>query len=646
MIDNFISHFNPSDAGAIALHCLLKNLLPKNNLLPTGYSYVSKVKERLKQNKRFFETGPKFTTCILHYRFRLKELVEKNLKDIEQYAIYRYLYPSVCENLVVFPPPDLNNSRIVINLILFTDGVKVKKSTMKKGLWPLWIQVADLPPKIRMARKNLVLAGLLVGEGTPNWTEIVRHLKAELMGPIEISGQFQVTFKFRIIIADLVAKASVLNMYKFNGFSGCHFCDVPGKTIGKTHSYYPYGVKGKIREPCVNERYVQMAERLNRTRVANVVGVKGRSPFSSIVEGLPLSAPVDYMHCILIGVFPEVLQLLWSFVSTSDKISIENMITNFACPREVIAYSRKIRSIKEINDFKANEFFNWLFYIAPIVFYGKICREAYRWLVNFSFGIRILLETSDEPKVNLAEVLLNDFCKNVVHFFGDEKKETINFHCVTHLAYQVRKIGPLFVASAMSPESANRYFGEVLTGSRNECEVITRRMLQKYFLTMTDFEDTDTGKILEDMLSNTKRDENFKSFMKYTSDLIKGMEMFSDSEFFNRFRVGSTVFDSLAYERRNGGNDFVSWEKNGQLYFGQILYFVQIDEFSNEGMHAVVRFYELMEHFGPVRNYMFIVRKTSSDNLVSAKNLKQVLAFELSDSKFFVSSLCSAFEHS
>ena len=134
--------------------------------------------------------------------------------------------------------------------------------------------------------------------------------------------------------------------------------------------------------------------------------------------------------------------------------------------------------------------------------------------------------------------------------------------------------------------------------------------------------------------------------MKYTSDLIKGWKCLAIRSFFNRLRVGSTVFESLAYERRNGGNDFVSWEKNGQLYFGQILYFVQIDEFSNEGMHAVVRFYELMEHFGPVRNYMFIVRKTSSDNLVSAKNLKQVLAFELSDSKFFVSSLCSAFEHS
>ena len=59
----------------------------------------------------------------------------------------------------------------------------------------------------------------------------------------------------------------------------------------------------------MNDQYALIADCLAVKRVTNVVGVKSRSAFSSNIEGLPVTATIDYMHCILIGVYPDLLKL-------------------------------------------------------------------------------------------------------------------------------------------------------------------------------------------------------------------------------------------------------------------------------------------------------------------------------------------------
>ena len=96
------------------------------------------------------------------------------------------------------------------------------------------------------------------------------------------------------------------------------------------------------------------------------------------------------------------------------------------------------------------------------------------------FGVRLLLESSKEEDVVVAERLLNEFCSSVVDIFdGNERVETINVHSLRHLPTQVRRFVPLFSFSAMSFEFANRILGEVFTGSHHECEVVCRRFLQR-----------------------------------------------------------------------------------------------------------------------------------------------------------------------
>ena len=51
---------------------------------------------------------------------------------------------------------------------------------------------------------------------------------------------------------------------------------------------------------------VNYAELLPVDEIINVTGVKGKTAFAAKIDDLPLMAPVDCMHCVLLGVFPEL----------------------------------------------------------------------------------------------------------------------------------------------------------------------------------------------------------------------------------------------------------------------------------------------------------------------------------------------------
>ena len=90
-------------------------------------------------------------------------MVKSHVNQIFNYAEFRKSNPSLDLSLLVSPPVAVSaDQSITINLSLFTDGVNIKKSTVKKPLWPVWIQLTDLPPILRMSRKNIVLAALFV----------------------------------------------------------------------------------------------------------------------------------------------------------------------------------------------------------------------------------------------------------------------------------------------------------------------------------------------------------------------------------------------------------------------------------------------------------------------------------------------------
>ena len=126
-------------------------------------------------------------------------------------------------------------------------------------------------------------------------------------------------------IADLPAKAKLLNFMQFNGKYGCSVCEQEGKVVpvgrGQTRVYeyincppqrshlkcYELGKKALRKETASILPYIEiylMTVCSNHYLILQVcTGVKGLSalhilPSFDIVNG----APIDYMHCVLEGI--------------------------------------------------------------------------------------------------------------------------------------------------------------------------------------------------------------------------------------------------------------------------------------------------------------------------------------------------------
>ena len=600
-----------------------------------------------------------YSLCVLKFSCQICDIVKNNLQSIFNFSSKRKKCGDTDFNIDIVPIPENKQNSLLISLILFSDGVSIKKSTTKKEVWPIWIQVADLPPKLRMARKNIVLASLFVGTHYPNWNELVPLLQDQLNASLSLTlnetTSVRLSFKVRLLVSDLGAKSHMLNMLKFNGYYGCHFCTAEGTTLGRTQAYYPFSQPGDVRDPDLNDLYVDYAETLGVDEVVNVVGVKGKSAFTSLIDGLPLTAPIDYMHCVLLGVFPDVLKLCYKNLSSEEKIKVGVVLNGLACPREIIAYSRKIHPLEEIPQFKANEYFNWLFYIGLIIFLNRVSSKLMNHFTNLSVGIRLLIESSTPSSIKTAEKMLSQFCQEIVSIHeGNERIETINVHSIKHLAEQVKRFGPLFCYSAMCFEAANRTIGDVFTGSHSECEIICRRILRRHNLVENEVPDDDLAQLfckLTGRREETK--EQFDTEFLQTEALQIGKIQYPEGRFFNRQNVNNVFYDSTSYKRSKHGNCFVSFNQNNNEVFGQIQYFVQMSTGpSSQQVYANIRIYSIVEKIGPA-DFIFRVSPTKRRALISNESLKKV--FHMSDfsretpmllNVEYIVKLCSSFEHS
>ena len=657
----FCSRFNLSDEASKILFDFVKAILPAGNVFPTGNSYVEKSKNKLRKNCRWQdpeENEPKTESkvCVLTFKPQIRDIVEKNLKSIFSYAKFRKEHPDSDFNVQFSKPIEEDNEVLTIGLNFFADGVQIKKST-PKPIWPVWVQINDLPPVLRYSRKNMVLAALFVGVGNdhPNWDELVPRIRGEILSHMMIKSEsgrkYVIHLEGRLLIADLVAKAKLLKMYQFNGFNGCHYCTAEGITIGVTHSYYPYGQEWQIRKPEVNDFYVQRATYLKLSeKEDNNCGVKGTSAFSTLVPNLPLTAPNDYMHCVLIGVFPETLKFCKYKFKKFDKEKFEfesKRVELLKCPREMIGYSRRIRPPDEMPHFKANEFFNWLLYISPFFFLDNIDAKLYNHLMQLVVGVRLLLESSEETSVELAERHLKKFCKEISEIRKDGKSETINVHSLLHLPDQVRRFGTLRCFSAMAFEAANKAFKEVFSGSVRECEIICRRILQRHHLSSKEVDEEGLSEIFSKLNNSRPKDTNFSSHMAPTPELKKGQRQYPKATFFNRQIVNHVYFDSTAYARSRQGNCFVVYKTSSGDQFGKILYFMKLNGPPHNGaIQAVLTVYDKTDDIGPVSGFYYRVKKTAQENMQPIEKLKKVFAYPLNNSEFLMAKISSTFEHS
>ena len=298
LIRSFTSQHRLSDACQVDLMKLLNAFVPAPNLLPSAYKLLKSVKDNLESSTSNTIDHENGRTCVLKVTELLKQIVCRNIRSLLRYNIERAKndLPDYPFGKITMPS---SKDSLPIDLILSTDGANFVQSSSNHQMYPIWLQIIQLPPILRMSKKNIALAALWIGRGRPSWGQIVPYLNRELakVEAVELPNGKCIFLKFKVhlLVADMIAKPAALNMYQHNGFYGCMYCTHPGFTIESSHCYYPEQteVDGKkvfftykTREKQVTDVLVRKAEDLIRQgeKDFNVVGVKGRSDFGCLID--------------------------------------------------------------------------------------------------------------------------------------------------------------------------------------------------------------------------------------------------------------------------------------------------------------------------------------------------------------------------
>ena len=111
--------------------------------------------------------------------------------------------------------------------------------------------------------------------------------------------------------------------------------------------------------------------------------------------------PYEYMHLVCLGVTKKLL-ILWmrgkleNFRLSSGQVDIISQrlvsIRNYI-PAE---FTRKPRTLREVDRLKATEFRQFLLYTGPLVLHGILPNEHYKLFISLHVAIRILASESPE----------------------------------------------------------------------------------------------------------------------------------------------------------------------------------------------------------------------------------------------------------
>ena len=230
-----------------------------------------------------------------------------------------------------------------IQLVLNVDGVPVFKSR-KMSVWPIWVQVFNLPPRLRSAFSNMSLLGLWHGVTKPDFDYFLPSLQIEIESlckrNVNIPYLGYVRFKLRSIVCDMPAKANMLCMNQFIGYNSCPHCFILGKyayhkmifSVAKsfihreTKSFKLCGTKAKKQKEIV-------------------YGIKSYTPMNYLID-LPWNCPIDPMHQVFLGTGKTLTKMLISFVKGNFVTLLDDLILSCKVPQDILHRPKRVGEVQ------------------------------------------------------------------------------------------------------------------------------------------------------------------------------------------------------------------------------------------------------------------------------------------------------------
>lgn len=268
------------------------------------------------------------------------------------------------------------------------------------------------------------------------------------------------------IICDAPAKAFILNVKTFSGYSSCTKCCVEGDYRKNRVCFLDNNAKRRTDKDFVDQ--TDDNYHLGRSILTDIPNL-----------GLVTNVVLDYLHVICLG---TVRKMLNDIVSGELQVRLSHVKVKQISdqlielrPSIPVEFARKPRSLKYLAQWKGTEFRQFLLYTSPVVLKSVLSSSLYHHFVTLSVAVRIMCCPNLSRKyLNYAQQLLNHFVDSFKIIFG-EHKVSHNVHNLIHISDDVKNFGVLDSFSAFKFENFMQYLKKLVRKSHKPLQQLNNR---------------------------------------------------------------------------------------------------------------------------------------------------------------------------
>lgn len=429
------------------------------------------------------ELNTKFPGICTDYRTLLKTPRETVIRYVEP---GNYVNFGLLKNLEIILTKEPHLEEIVIDI--FVDGFAIYSDTVEKSFWII----------LARHKKFIFPVGLFNGSSQPaSFNDLLSDFVYECKELLNLGIPFrnrEIKLKIGNFLCDSPAKSHV-SYTKFHiGLGCCYYCLADGYHDGSRVVYDEIGYMRRNDE----DFKLQVDKNFHKgvSIIETELNVKMISQF-----------PLDYLHCVLLGILKKMLKFLFGQIEPLLPRSIKNKVSDYLLqcnsflPTEI---RRKFRSLNDLNSFHGNELRVFLLKIGIVVLEPYVPKEFYNHFIMLHVAITILCdENLCLEKNKFSEKLLQFFIRDAVDLYG-LKIATQVLHDLEHLPEIVRiQNKPLDAFSTFNFESYLIKIKKYVNTNRLPLQQIHRRLEE--FL---HFQDEQENEYSQAMNQDFQEDQN------------------------------------------------------------------------------------------------------------------------------------------
>lgn len=356
-----------------------------------------------------------------------------------------------------------------VNILMqfFIDGLSIARST-KDEFWIIMVNIRN----VAVQRLIPKVIGVYYGKKKViDFNDFLWPFVNEVNDILEKGIVFNgVVMKPKILnfVLDAPARTSCKAVKAVTGYFGCDVCTTEGDYIHHRIAF------PDLDAPLRNDNDY-------RARIYDDYHHK-----ESVLELLPIDMidafPLDYLHCVLLGVVCWILKFLRDTpmtLSSNDYIEINQRIEQFQ-KTEPIEFQRKLRSFTDnLGLMKGTEFRQYLLFVGPLLLKGIVDEEKLCNLLKLHIASTIFSHERFANYYNEANTLMRMFIEEFAAIYHPCHC-TYVVHSLCHMKKFIDKYGHWDNFSTFEYETYNSTVKNLLKGNVMPLIQVTNRIVEIY----------------------------------------------------------------------------------------------------------------------------------------------------------------------